>query len=1007
MNASKGNVRRQHRSPMRQKLCTALMLAMVACTVPAWAQSSDAPQAYSISAGSLADALDQLAAQSKVQIIYPAELVRGKRASAISGQQTWRQALEKLLAGSGLEWNQVNSSTVAIRKAEIAPKPATGKGATRQPQVAAKEEQDVTELEPMVVTGSHIRGVDVSIGSNLITVDRDYIDKSGYSSLADVLKTIPQFGPSQASADYSAGGAVNYAGGEGVDLRGLGLGTTLVLVNGRRQAVSGTRGNFQDITGIPLSAVDRVEILLDGASAIYGSDAIGGVVNVILRKDYSGAQTRLQFGSYGGDASDVVLAQTFGKSWASGNLMLGYQFHRRGAIDAAARDYAADSDKTAFGGNNFSSLNSNPGNIWNLFTGAYAAIPTGQDGTALTPESFSLSAPPNLRNANEDTNLLQPMKQHDAYLNVSQRFGEKVDVFFNGRYSHRPIEGVFSSLSGLLMVPNTNAFYVDPFNSVLPFEYVYYSFADDLKTRLSGAVDTRNIELGTNIALGRWRLSAAGTYSSESMSFQSITLNQAALSAALADPNPATALNVFGDGSNTNPATIAAIQTVLAQRARSLSKSVGFVLDGPLGSLWAGPVNLAVGGDFRRDEMPDTGIAVNRVRDLSREVTSGFAELQVPLIAPENRIAFANSLNLSLAARHERYSDYGTTTNPRIGLTWSPIQALSFRATWGTSFRAPTMTDLDSSVFNPTQYVPIPGWPDPKSPTGTSTIFLLSGIQPGLHEERAKTLTAGFDFKPNGPNGFLASVTYTHIRYTDKIAIPQAGVSGSLALVQEDIWAPIVTRNPTPDQIAAICNDPTYLAPRDACLAQEYGAIIDLRERNLAKVVYEGIDLRLATPISVRSGEMTIGLDGTHQFHNDQTLTPNAPSVSLLDKLNGPLSTRIRAFGTWEVGSADLTAYVNYAPSYHDPGGLPARVGSTGAATTTQKSRIGSWTTFDLSARWRFVNSPRLLNGTELQLSVINLLDKDPPFANTQYGYDAANADPYGRLISLQLIKDW
>src|SRR3546814_4071604 len=188
MKSSKSSRRRLHPVPTRHRLCTALVVAMIVCAGPAWAQRNEAPQSYSISAGSLADALDQLAAQSKVQIIYPADLVRGMRAPTVAGRQDWRQALKKLLAGSGLEWQLVNETTVAIRKAPSPPpvirKPEQPSSGT---QAVAPETRD---LEAITVTGTRIRGG--TSPSPVITIGSETIQQEGFTDLGEVIRSIPQ-----------------------------------------------------------------------------------------------------------------------------------------------------------------------------------------------------------------------------------------------------------------------------------------------------------------------------------------------------------------------------------------------------------------------------------------------------------------------------------------------------------------------------------------------------------------------------------------------------------------------------------------------------------------------------------------------------------------------------------------------------------------------------------------------------------------------------------------------
>src|SRR5574337_1192530 len=192
MKVREGNLCGQRPAPMRRTLCGALLLALVICTAPAWAQRNDAPQVYAISAGDLANALDQLASRSKVQIIYPSELVRGKTAPAVSGQQTWREALQKLLTNSGLEWGFVNDTTVVIRQSGKAAKSTRTKPAASLRKQMDKSEQkpEPTTLPSVTVTGTRIRGG--STPSPVITIGSEQIQQEGFTDLGQVIRSVPQ-----------------------------------------------------------------------------------------------------------------------------------------------------------------------------------------------------------------------------------------------------------------------------------------------------------------------------------------------------------------------------------------------------------------------------------------------------------------------------------------------------------------------------------------------------------------------------------------------------------------------------------------------------------------------------------------------------------------------------------------------------------------------------------------------------------------------------------------------
>ena len=171
-----------------------------------------------------------------------------------------------------------------------------------------------------------------------------------------------------------------------MQLRGLGLGTTLTLVNGQRQGASGFQGSFTDVSTIPLSAVERIEILPEGAAALYGSDAIGGVVNIILRKNFAGFETRVRASTAGGDGNERTVARLWGHAWSGGHVLLGFQFNDSAALACGARAYcAANGDFRRFGGSDLRGVGGNPGTILDPSTLApIAAIPHGQDGTQLT-----------------------------------------------------------------------------------------------------------------------------------------------------------------------------------------------------------------------------------------------------------------------------------------------------------------------------------------------------------------------------------------------------------------------------------------------------------------------------------------------------------------------------------------------------------------------------------------------------------------------------------------------
>lgn len=993
-----------------RKVLTVLLLSGAA------ALAADASSVrFDIPPQSLESALLSFSAQAGVQLVVANETIKGMKTPGIQGEYSANNALELLLKGSGLTYRVTDEKTIAIGNPDKAKRVSgtasqsaagplllsqvdwpgnTANTSSTSPEPDAPSDDGLKPVMEVVVTGTHIRGAE-STGSNLVVLDRQYIEKSGYSTVQDLLSTVPQVAPSS-GADYNTVTG-NWLGGTGIDLRGLGTGTTLVLVNGRRQAASGTYGNFVDISSIPLAAVERVEILLDGASANYGSDAVGGVVNFVLRKNFQGAETRARFGSYGGDANELQASQLLGSAWGSGSGFIGYQFQHRQELAATERSYSANSDQRSRGGGNFSSLFSNPGNIVNPLTGESVAIPTGQDGTALTPGSFTPGSA-NYRNVAQDYTLLPEERTHSGFFNLSQNLGQRVQLFADGRYTQRPLEGRPTGFVANLVVPSTNAFFVNPFSTPLDSVTVAYSFEDDIPGGYHGKQVTYDAGAGGRVQIGRsWQAELASGYSREKLSYFSESLDADALGAALADSNPATALNPFGDGSHTNPATLAAIRTTSMEAATSYRWNSGITADGPLFSLPGGEAKLALGTDYRKEVIPETGRGTARAEDLSRIIRSAFAELSIPVFGAGNKRAGFDQLTFSAAARYEDYSDFGSTVNPKLGFKYKPSKSVAFRGTWGTSFRAPNLTELEAKVFNPNVYILQFGYVDPASSSGTSNVVALFGVNPDLHEEKARTWTAGIDFAPEYIQDFTASLTYTDVRYKDRIGAPVVGGGANTVLAQEDVWYPIIQRNPSAAQLDEVCNSPNFVLPPFLCALLTPSAIIDFRVRNVAYTQVRSVDLRLDRRLTLSRGALTLGFDGTYSIDNEQAVTENAPVVDMLDKFNGPLSLRLRGRAGWQQGPVDAQLVVNYAPSYDQP------FGNTDGTTRA----IGSWTTVNLTAGYRFDETSGFTEGLEARLAVVNLFDKDPPYANNLFGYDGINADPYGRLMSIQLRKSW
>lgn len=297
-----------------------------------------------IPAGELAQSLAQLSRQLGIQILFDADRLKGMRSPEISGTLSAREALDKLLVGTNLRAQGGSESYLITFASAQTPRPEA-----RIPDRASTATNIL--LDAVTVTGTHIRG-DIPVGASLSTYDRDDFDKMGTGTVESLARyMLENFSGADSLATLNTNGNVgiiqqgattNIFGGAGFDLLGLGPGATLTLLDGHRIAPGGLDGSMVDVSLIPLSAIDHIEVLTDGASAIYGSDAVAGVVNIITRRALDGAESSVRYGrSTEGGAGQFTASQLLGHSWPSGSVLLDYDYDDQQGLDAAERSWIA------------------------------------------------------------------------------------------------------------------------------------------------------------------------------------------------------------------------------------------------------------------------------------------------------------------------------------------------------------------------------------------------------------------------------------------------------------------------------------------------------------------------------------------------------------------------------------------------------------------------------------------------------------------------------------------
>ncbi len=987
---------------MTKKFLAAMLAsgtAAIAIQAPvAQAQTQPAQQDYAIAPQDLGAALRLYSRISGREVLAASSLVMGKRNARVEGRLTADAALSRLLAGTGLIADIVDGAIVV----------RAGNADGGAPGSTDAGGDDAPANEAIVVTGSRIRGAGPT-GSPVVTIDREAIEKSGYGSVQQMLQSLPQAFMGGSNETTTGATTRNGTGndatlGSSINLRGLGTNSTLVLIDGARPALGGVGGLFADISLIPMTAVERIEVLTDGASAIYGADAVAGVVNLRLRNRFEGAETILRAGTADGDMTEVQVSQLLGKKWSRGHVVLAYQYSDRGSLAASERAFARE-DLRPFGGPDYRSIYASPGTI-RAANDQLFGIPAGQDGRNLTAAEL-LPGVQNRRDNRAETDILPRQRVHSlsaaGEYEISDGLTFRASVL-GAQRKYRKVSNVTALRTA--RVPVTNPFYVDPIGTNQPVQ-VTYNFVNDVGSQINeGRVRALSTSAGLEQAVGEWRIQIGGAYGVQKGKARTLNqVNSARLAVALADTNPATAFKVFGDGTANDPATSDFIRGGVETIDDFKTWSAALRADGPLMRLPAGDIRLAVGAEYRREAYD-----YYRILDTStltpsagfypgfpgpRHVKSVYAEMLLPLFGPDNERPGLRKLDLTLAGRIEDYNQFGRTENPKFSLRWEPAQGVALRGSYGTSFRAPQFDELIGPALSLYTTAAVP---DPASPTGSSNVLALFGYAPDIQPEKATTWTAGVDIAPPSLPGFKAALTYFDVDYRDRI--------GTLTedylrfLTNRDVFGGVVTDNPPLDLVQYYYNQPTFTNPLGIAPGQVV-AILDGQTRNLAREHQKGIDFDIGYATDLAGGTLDMGVSGTHIFSIRKQLSPRSVSSDFVGLYASPVEWRLRGRLGWSRGGFSANGFVNFTDGYTNQVAVPVE-------------RVASWTTVDVTLTQRIGRSADTADGRGLQLglAVQNLFDRDPPFVNNRsqtsaLGYDPEKASPIGRMISLQAVVRW
>ncbi len=628
------------------------------------------------------------------------------------------------------------------------------------------------ELEEVVVTGSRLKQSSRDGAQDVRVFSRDDIERSGESSVATFLNTLPSV--SLASTETVA----ENNGGASVSLRGLPLGTTLVLLNGRRLETSGIQGlfgnDFFDLNNIPLAAVEQIDVVADGSSAVYGSDAIAGVVNIKLKKSFDGAEASVQSG-WAKDLNESNASLAIGHQFESGGFSVIGSFQRRGSLDTSERPLTASNDYTAFGGPNNNFPACNPGDVFTLDGSPLPGAAPGNNASYAAVTSASRSGKPSFADFAYGSLNSCALLTGSSLIPATRRAG----VFAQGSYELQPGIEVFTELlyshveqhydtgpTVLLGEPGAPDFTVSASNPYNPFG-IPVGVSESLDTIRTGIpLDTQFfrplVGLRGQLSGGAdWEVTAWGSADWATELGLNEIINDAGLQDAFNSANPATALNPFIAGP---PAPQTYLQSffsneVLTFHSRDLAMN-GF-LRGTLFSLPAGPIEYVVGAEYDKsklayDEVFTLYAPPETHESYVRQVYSGFAEARVPVLASSTTLSVPQ-LALTIAGRYDHYDDFGSTSNPQLGLEWRPDRSLLLRATYATAFKAPPLPDLHLPVSTF-----VYGITDPR--TGTSVAVPASvGGNADLKPLMGESHTFGVVYSSAALPDLRAVLTYWHV----------------------------------------------------------------------------------------------------------------------------------------------------------------------------------------------------------------------------------------------------
>jgi len=902
--------------------------------------------------------------------------------------------------------------------------------------------QDATPpVQRVEITGSSIKRVDAETALPIQTVSREDIAKMGVTSTEQLLSTVSANSSAGATNSSQNAGQATY-GLTSASLRGLGANRTLILVNGRRLANYATDGTTVDINSIPVSAIDRVEVLKDGASGVYGSDAVAGVINFILRKDFHGVEINGQYGqptqAGGGHSTKYGMVFGFGDFETDHiTAMASLDISKDTAIYGSQRSYANkawsddglfDSSATATGAirtydpnivtthNQGSAIYADGSGIGNILG------PTSATSTANNCASNGMSFDVNYNTCRYNPSPFVPltpdMDRVNGSVNVRGRLNQDNEFFLEGFISHTktvvteqasPYSVAFLATDGAFQKAGVNpAIVINPSSPYYPTSYIAASNDPGVLTACNGGPcpvtvsyraldggqrqhtdesDQYHLTTGFTGTLQGWDYDA--TYSHNASVVAETT--QDGYQSQLAMVELLSGNNAFDPYSaQQTPALAAAIRATnyVGNMIHSTLSTDSIDLKGShdLFALPGGQLAIAVGVSFRKENLDLNPSAAYQSGDIS-----GYGAAVLPFnvsrtshsIFGEIDAPILKSLEADLSVRNDHYPN-AQSTNPKLSLRFVPIQQVLLRGSVGTGFREASLPELYTPLAAGTTAI----FADPATGIRNQYTQLVGG-NPNLVPEKSRQASLGIVLEPF--KGLSASFDYYHIHIKNDITGLDPQFVADEAYAGNPLYTGLVTRDSSNNITQIITKNVNVGAITTA------GVDVDVKWQSLKSSIGQ-FNAELNGTWIQKYDEETI--DGSTQHSVGRTTDPNGNPINAIT--NGGIILRWKAqlTGGWNYGPFGLNVTDNLQSGYYDAPTAIANCDPTQGPVdaTCGGRRVGSFSTWDLQGQYTGFKN------LTFRVGVKNVGDRKPPRVTTngtyfQAGYDPTYYDPHGRFV--------